>query len=293
MSAKVGQEQTWPLWDTDPDVQRGLISFAEYLVKLGRCRWTTTCYAVHVAKGWRDPLRYLEGMRSSVEARRAKMAMVHYARHRGRLALIPAIQAVPLPLRAPRRPVHVPDLELWRQLGPRMLRDNPGPRGHLLWILCYSGLRIGDLLSVRRAEAEAAGRGDETIIRQKGAGRTKVRVWRPVRQIRPALAYLVRDPGWSILADLVSTSTVDRIKTASSILRGRIPPPTRPHDFRRAFATYHYAIVPDLVLISQMGGWESAASVERYIVHIPRERMDYFRRRFERLLFPTGRTPYH
>lgn len=293
MSGDVGHGQTWPLWDTDPSVQRGLVSFAEYLTKLGRCGWTTRCYVEHVARGWRDPVAYLERQRSNVEARRAKMALVHYCRHRGMLGAVPVLQAVPLPLRGPRRQVHVPDLELWRELGPRMLRAHPGPVGHTLWVLCYSGLRVGDLLSLRRGEAESAAGGSETVIRQKGYGRRRERIWRPVSQIRPALRRLVADPGWSTLHELICPDArVDPIKRASAALRKCIPPPTRPHDFRRAFATYHYAITPDLVLIAQMGGWDSAASVERYIVHIPRERLEYFRRRFERLLFPQGRTPY-
>ena len=276
----------WPRWVREDATQRALESFGDYLCGRHVSHDVAAMYVKHVARGWADVEGYLLGLPWQA-CKHAKYALVHYARWKRRPSLIPLIQAVPEPIKGPRRPVHVPDFQRWRELGPELLQRNPGPLGHVLWVLVYSGLRISDVLLLRRPEVIQAGLGADAIVRQKGGGHARRRDWRPAGEILPACRSLAAVPGWSELWQSFSGS----LPVARQRARAAIPSPHTPHDFRRTFATYHYSLGADLLVIAQMGGWESPSSVERYIVHVPSERVDYFRRRMSLALFPHG-TPY-
>lgn len=285
----------FPRWSNDDAVQRGLESFAGELLRLGRAPSTVDTYLVHVARGWADPLRYLASLRHWQAVRHAKWALCLYADYRGQGQWRQAILAAPEPLRPSRRPVHVPSVVVWRALGPDLLRRHPAELGHVLWILLYSGLRIGDVCTLTRAQVAQAATGETVEMRQKGRSGRRKRTFRPLDEVRPKLAWLAGRPGWAELWQAVASvggkGSARDPKSASEILRRYIPDPYDPHDFRRAFATYLYYQGRDLLTIAQMGGWESAASVERYIVIVPEERIDQARRGLSNLLFPRTNQP--
>ena len=277
----------FPRWTRDDAVQRGLECFANGLLEHGLVRDTAVLYASHVAKGWGDPVAYLRSLRSWQGFRHARSALIRYANMRGQTRAVAVLSSIEGPMKPPARVFKVPDLAGWARLGPELVRANPGPMGDLLWIVVYSGLRIGDLLGITRAQAAELVHGEE-VVRQKGRGGRRTRLWRPAREILPAIAKLTRVPGWTILADLVSSAGVHG---AAELVRQRIPHPWTPHTFRQCFATYFYQLTRDLVAVRDMGGWESTATVERYIIHLPKEVTDNYRRRMGALLFPHG-TPY-
>lgn len=280
----------WPRWSRDDGVQRGLEAFADDLLRLGRAPVTVDRYLAHVARGWSDPLRYLASLRSWQAVRHAKWALCLYADYRHQSRWRQPIMAAPEPLRPARLPVHVPSVAVWRSLGRDMLRRYPGELGHVLWILLYSGLRIGDLCTLTRAQVSAAATGATVEMRQKGRSGRRKRTFRPLDEVLPKLGWLASRPGWQEVWQSVASpggkGSARDAHAAAEILRRCIPDPYNPHDFRRAFATYLYYQGRDLLTIAQMGGWESAASVERYIVIVPEERIDQARRGLSNLLFP-------
>jgi integrase len=280
--------QPWPRWDPSDTVQRGLESFANALLKRRFARTTAVTYTVHVARGWADPIGYLRSLGSWQRQQHAKHALSAYADHIGQGGAIQAIKSVPEPIKPDRRPVHLPDLVTWQSIGPRLLQRHPGPLGHVLWILVYSGLRIGDLCGLTRYQVERAARDGAATIGQKGKGGTRKRWWKPVDDVRPALAALASEPGWS---ELWQASGASSKRACENGIRKRLPAPFTPHDFRRAFATYLYAQTRDLKAVAIMGGWESVQAVERYIVHVPPEQLEPYRIGLSKLLFPHG-NPY-
>lgn len=268
-------------------MQRGLESFADHLIDHGRAPVTVLRYLPHVARGWADPLGYLRTIHAWQGMQHAKNALCAYAEYRRQDHLKPSIKGVPDPLKPARRPVHVPRLSVWRALGPQMLREHPAELGHVLWILLYSGLRIGDVLGLTREQVRTASTGAIVEMRHKGRGGRRRRTFRPIDDVLPALRWLAAAPGWGVLWQAVGRSQA----RAEVKIRKAIPGPYEPHDFRRAFATYLYAITHDLLLIAQMGGWESAASVERYITIVPEEWLEEARSNLSNLLFPKGNQP--
>jgi len=285
----------FPRWAHDDAVQRGLEAFASDLLRRGWAPRTVEDYLRHVARGWADPLRYLASISTWQPQRHAKSALCLYAEFRGQGRWKEAIKAVPEPLRPPRRPVHVPSVATWRALGPELLRRHPAELGHVLWILLYSGLRVGDVCTLTRSQVTQAATGATVEMRSKGRGGKHQRTFRPLDELFPKLAWMAGRPGWAEVWQAVASpggkgSAGDPIK-ACAILRRYIPEPYEPHDFRRAFATYLYHAGYDLLTIAQMGGWESAASVERYIVIVPEERIDQARRGLSNLLFPRMNPP--
>ncbi len=277
----------WPRWSSDDAVQRGLESFAGHMIDQGRAMTTVLRYLPHVARGWADPLGYLRTLHHWQGLQHAKHALCAYADYRQQGHLKPALMAIPDPLKPARLPVHVPRLSVWRALGPTLLREHPEELGHVLWILLYSGLRIGDLLGLTRAQVNRAASGAIIDMRHKGRGGRRRRTFRPVDEVLPALRWLSAVPGWGVVWQAVARNP----KPAEETIRRAIPDPYSPHDFRRAFATYLYHSGVDLLTIAQMGGWESVASVERYIVIVPEEFMEGARRGLSNLLFPKGKPP--
>lgn len=276
----------WPRWSRDVNVQRGIEAFADKMIDRGWAENTARRYAEHVARGWADPMRYLASLTSWQGQQHAKAALCAYADHVQQPEAKGPIKGAPEPLRPPRRPVHVPTLDVWRRLGPDLLRRHPLELGHVLWVLFYSGLRIGDVCGLTRAQVAAAGDGRTVEMRQKGRGGHRKRTFRCLDVVRFALTWLARRPGWGELWQSVSSSVIG----AKQAIRTAIPDPYDPHDFRRAFATYLYYNGADLLTIAQMGGWESVQSVERYIVFVPEERIEFHRRNLSNLLFPRQNT---
>jgi len=62
-----------------------------------------------------------------------------------------------------------------------------------------------------------------------------------------------------------------QIKTAwkATLRRARLDPELTPHDLRHTWATWHYAVHKDLLLLKVEGDWSSVTLVERYAHLMP------------------------
>jgi hypothetical protein len=153
--------------------------------------------------------------------------------------------------------------------------------GHVLWVVFYSGLRIGDILAITRRQAEEALRTGETVIHQKGLRGERTRRWRPMSLVVPALQALVREPGWATLWSTAGTT----LKGSMCNVRAAIPEPWHPHLFRHAVASYlHAAGVSDRTIM-EIGGWENLASLARYMDFVPAPMVEEADRRLSTLIF--------
>lgn len=264
------------------DPKRKLVeSFRAWLLGRGYSPTTVDAYSVHVANGADDMILYLRNLRSWQRFKHAQESFRHLAAFCGRQDAIPTIMAVAAPRKPPKRPIRLPSLGVWRALGPWALRTYPGPLAHVLWIVFYSGLRIGDILTITRPQAEEALRTGETLIRQKGLRGERQRRWRPMSFVIPALQHLVREPGWATLYSAIGPS----IKASMSAVRDAIPNPWHPHLFRHAVASYlHAAGVTDRTIM-EIGGWESMQSLARYMDFVPAPMMKDADQRLARLIF--------
>jgi integrase len=83
---------------------------------------------------------------------------------------------------------------------------------------------------------------------------------------------------WQTPASKRSSVYVDRgrseggqIKTAwhGALRRAGLDPDLTPHDLRHTWATWHYAVHRDLLLLKVEGGWSSVTLVERYAHLMP------------------------
>jgi integrase len=70
-----------------------------------------------------------------------------------------------------------------------------------------------------------------------------------------------------------------QIKTAwkATLRRAGLDPELRPHDLRHSWATWHYAVHRDLLLLKAAGGWSSVVLVERYAHLLPQGQEDAIR----------------
>jgi integrase len=172
------------------------------------------------------------------------------------------VRGLPGPRKPARKPRNVPTLEEWLEIGRRAWQI-PGPLGAAVWLVLYSGMRIGDVLDVSPGEIqEAIGRGS-TSCHQKGRGGKRRRSWTPGPLCRIALDRLAEEgTGWQHLWQILGTvskhGAEDRINKA-------IPKPYTAHCFRHATPTYLVALGMDLPTIATITGHESLSSLEKYI----------------------------
>lgn len=261
--------------------------FGEWMAGRGYAPSTIALYLPHARKGVGDPIGYLRSLSSWQRHQHARDTLLLYGEWTSAPPeLLARIRAVSPPLRPAPKPKPLIDFNLWRSLGPLYLRQHPRELGHVLWVLTYSGLRIGDLGTLSRPEAFAASRG-ETVMRQKGRGGRRLREWIPAAVVRPALARLCSFPGWTQVFQAVAGTTGGYFDS----IRRAIPDPWTPHSFRRAFATYHHLQGVDDHTLCAMGGWESVSTLHRYILLVPPSRIRQANAHMSAALFPGG-TPY-
>jgi integrase len=269
-------------YHTDPFVR-----FGEWLAGRGYSPTTISRYVPHARRGVGDPIGYLRSITSWQIHAHARDTLLLYGEWTSAPPeLLARIRASAGPLKPAPKPRLLIDFDEWRALGPAWLKRYPRELGHLLWCLAYSGLRRGDLATLTRDEAIAASRG-QTVMRQKGRGGRRMRAWIPAAIVQPALAALCRFPGWNV----VFRSVAGSFSGYCAAVTRAIPAPWTPHSFRRAFATYHHLQGVDDHTLCAMGGWESVATLHRYILLVPPSRIREANAHMSQALFPGG-TPY-
>lgn len=263
------------------DIRKSVETFKGWLVNRGYSQVTADIYGRHVLNGHEDPIEYLRGMTSWQSWDHARYAWKLYCQLAGRMDALPDILAVPGPRKPPRKPIRLPDVQTWRELGAAALVDHPGPRGFALWILYYSGLRIGDILTITYQEAQEACRSGQATIRQKGGGGHKRRLWRPQWFLQPALEGLLHAPPWRWLWCLLSSTP----KGAFTALATAVPRPWHPHTFRHMVVVQMHAAGVSLRTIMETTGHDSLQTLGRYLDFVPDDVVEDSHNRMGELLF--------
>ena len=248
-----------------------LSAYRSWLISRGKAVSTADLYTKLLEKSAADPMKWLREVSSYHDWLRCRSAWRLWGDWRSRPDVYQAISTVRPPARRYRPAKAIPDLRTWYELGGRLWAI-PGPLGAILWILCYSGLRVGDLVGMSAAQIrEAAELGHTSRVMQKGG---RGRRWTPGPLVRPACARLARDLGpvayvWQVLAR--------DPKAAAAVARGRIPAPFSPHSFRHSVISYHVSIGTPLPEIQEITGHADLSALARYIqthVAVPPTRTD-------------------
>ena len=271
-----------------PEAPQGLSikAFQSWMIARGYAPESAKAYGDALRKSMADPVEYMRKVGSHQFWLNCRAAWRLVAQWTGDPSIWEAVRGLPGPRKPPRRPRAVPTLEEWLQIGRRAWKT-PGPLGAVVWLVLYSGMRIGDVLDISPGEiAEARGRGS-TTCRQKGRGGNRRRSWTPGPLCRIALDRLAEETGFRHLWQILSTSkgaAEDRVNKC-------IPKPYSAHCFRHATPTYLVALGMDLPTIATITGHESLSSLENYIrtsIAVPASRTYAAQDRLMRAILSAG-----
>jgi integrase len=148
----------------------------------------------------------------------------------------------------------------------------------LVVVLLSTGARMSEAIELDWRDVDLVGA--RIIFWRTKGGKRRVATL-PPRAVA-SLANLPEREGpvfrWQTVGAKRSATYVDRgrreggqIKTAwrGAIRRAGLDPELTPHDLRHTWATWHYALHHDLLLLKAEGGWSSVALVERYAHLMP------------------------
>jgi len=148
----------------------------------------------------------------------------------------------------------------------------------LLIVLLTTGARMSEVIELLWRDVDLVGA--RVIFWRTKDGRRRVATLTP--RVVAALANLPEREGpvfrWQTPRSKRSSAYVDRgrreggqIKTAwhGALRRAQLDPDLTPHDLRHTWATWHYALHRDLLLLKAEGGWSSVTLVERYAHLMP------------------------
>jgi integrase len=148
----------------------------------------------------------------------------------------------------------------------------------LLIVLLSTGARMSEAIELDWRDVDLVGA--RVIFRRTKGGHRRVATLTP--RAVAALANLPEREGpvfrWQTPASKRSSVYVDRgrreggqIKTAwhGALWRAGLDPDLTPHDLRHTWATWHYGVHRDLLLLKVEGGWSSVTLVERYAHLMP------------------------
>ena len=246
-----------------PGSSKGLsvAAFKSWMVARGYSPSSAESYGRALVLSMADPVEYMRNVTSHQAWLDCRAAWRLVARWTNDPAAWEAIRGLEGPRRPPRKVRPIPSLAEWMAIG-RLVWKVPGPLGAICWLVVFSGMRIGDVLTLRPEEIqEGVGRG-VTSCRQKGRGGQRRRSWTPGPLARVALERLAPERGYQWVWQLISRSC----RTAEQIVNRRIPAPYTAHSFRHAVPTYLVALgIRDLPTIATITGHDSLSALERYI----------------------------
>ena len=274
-----------------PGAAKGLslAAFQSWMIARGYATTSAQRYADALAKSMADPVEYMRKVGRYQPWLLCRAAWRLVAQWTGDARVWEAVRGLPGPRKAPKAPRVIPTLEEWCEIGRKAWQD-PRPLGAIVWLVLYSGMRIGDVLDITPGEiAEARGRGS-TTCRQKGRGGQRRRSWTPGPLCRLALDRLASEQGYRHLWQLIGGSR----GYAEEKVNKQIPRPYSAHCFRHATPTYLVALGMDLPTIATITGHESLSSLEKYIrmsVAVPASRTYEAQAELMRLILGAGKKP--
>lgn len=207
------------------------------------------------------------------------------------LLLLRDIKLPPSKRKTPRQPLPASDWhELVRAVEESRLR--PAIKAVLL-IVCIRGIRVGDVLRLRRKEVEQALRTGRLVLEAKGGTRQDF----TAKPMLEGLELLAEQPGrWERVEELISPDTEHMRKAARRrvhralrrIAKGIGLDPTEiyPHRMRRTYAVEFLRAMrgdPEAMqkLVKQMG-WLNAGTAFEYTDHVASEQLDEIDERIRR-----------
>jgi site-specific recombinase XerD len=207
------------------------------------------------------------------------------------LLLLRDIKLPPSKRKTPRQPLPVED---WHRLVEAVeeSRVRPAIKGTLL-IICVRGIRVGDVLRLRRTEIHQALRTGRLVLEAKGGARQDF----TAKPMLAGLELLAEQPGrWERVEDLISPDTVNIRKAARRRVHralrrlaksvGIDPAEVYPHRLRRTYAVEFLRAMkgdPEAMqkLVKQMG-WLNAGTAFEYTDFISSESLDEIDERIRR-----------
>lgn len=156
----------------------------------------------------------------------------------------------------------------------------PEAMRHVLLIIAIRGLRVGDVLRIRRTEvvrALATGK-----LPYEGKGRKRIEI--SAEPIREQLEALAQMKNWEHVRDLLGASILPRSlerkvwRAAVRTAKAAGVPEMNPHRYRHTFATNFLSELKGdpnaIVKLQKYMAWESVATAARYVDSISMDELD-------------------
>lgn len=234
---------------------------------------TVEHYVTAARGGLADPVRHVGRQVRYGMWSWARAAMIAYAKLNQRYDIIAAIQSIPPPPKPRKKLIHVPDEQTWIRLGVEAAMRGPTGLACVLWLVYYSGLRIGGILKITRQQAIEVGQRGFTAIVDKGRGGDQEHFWRPNARSRKALRVLLGLPAWHVVWQTVGDEG-DDINAVEHKVWEAIPAPYHAHCFRHKVAQelVRQNIHPRVIM--EMGNWHNLSSLSVYLDHVETSLVD-------------------
>lgn len=271
----------------DPFVTPDLAGFEKHLRRYGTTDLTIDAYVrqVRLAYDAGDPLLRLTGEGLAPKSRHlVKSALSSYARFARDEQLSLDLRSIRLP---PSRRTQVKEPlsdAAWRALHREVeLGHETDPAVAVVGVMERRGLRVGDVLRLRRAEVDRALETDVLAHEGKGRRRVEFGVLPTYRRFLETLAGAF-DRGAAGGTRVWQTLTSgQRVKAAAWIVAARLDDlaeeagigHVHPHKLRRTYATWYYGRCGrDLEALRQHMQWASITTAQAYVDHDRRVELD-------------------
>jgi site-specific recombinase XerD len=261
--------------------------FAEWLRRRGRAENTIRKYVGDLRSCAEHPRGMLGKLRDRLApktVRRTYAVLRAWAKYSANGALTAELDDVLLP---PARRAHakVPmGREEWLALMKALplAHDVPPVARAVIEIMALRGIRVGDVLRMRRDQIEEGLASGLLVVELKRRQRQEF----SVRPIEAPLRFLLARADWRVVVDLVlaeASEAQDRIAAGGEAIwraLGKVSEhagiaPVHPHKLRRTYATEFLAEVGgDLEKLRQHMGWADLATAASYADHDRREELD-------------------
>jgi integrase len=268
-----------------------LEEFRTFLREAGRSEGTTKLYLTNVRSCYAAPGGVTSRLVSDLAPktlRTNKAALLAFAAWREDGELIKRLKRIRLPPAQRVKPKIPLDRSGWQQMI-RCVRERPGLKPAMraaLLIVCLRGLRVRDVLRLRRTDVVSALRTGHLT----GEGKGRKRIEYAAGPLREALEVLADLPRWETVTDLLVSKTKQtgyaRQEEAAKAFRralatcaaGAGVDGVHPHRMRRTYATEYITRLENdpraLLKLQAHMGWSELATAAQYVDAVQKEELD-------------------